>query len=343
MKRCCFLISAILPLMVFTQEPGHKTPQQIQQELDADEALYQRALKMFNPWYTGPLLTPSASMMPPGSANIQPYLFITDTYASFDKKRRSRSLPSDRITLNPQLGAVFGITNTMDMSIVLQGVGNWQNGTSGGGYGDMGIKVGWPITRQSLYVPAMKFSISQVFPTGRYQNLNTNGFNLSASGGGVWTTQFGFAISKVMFWSYLHPVNARLFLGYAVSVPRTVHGFNAYGGGYGTRAKVKPGNAFSADLGIEVTLTQRWVFSNDLIYSCQNETTASGHFGTTATGAPASMGGPYNDSLSLAPALEYNFSPNFGVLGGVWFTVYGRSSSNFISGIVSLSWSFPSS
>ena len=47
------------------QYEEHKSPEQIEQELQSAEAQFQRAKKMFNPWYTGPLQTPGASMMPP--------------------------------------------------------------------------------------------------------------------------------------------------------------------------------------------------------------------------------------------------------------------------------------
>lgn len=341
MKRLLFIL---FPCLIAAQqqdaEPPVKTPQQIQQELDEDEALYKRAYEMFNPWYTGPLLTPSATLMSVGAGNIQPYIFVNDYYAAYGKDRKSRDLPSSRIALNPVVGFTTGITNTMDYAITVGAIGSWQYNTSGGGFQDISMKLGWPITRQSLYMPAMKFSISQSFPTGRYQNLNTNGFNLSATGAGAWTTQFGFAISKVMFWSYLHPVNARLYLGYSVSTPVTVHGFNAYGGGFGTKGRVHPGNAFTSDFGIEYSITQRWVLSCDAVYNFQQETTFSGNPGATAAGTAASVGGPYNDQLSLAPALEYNWNPNLGILGGAWFTVYGRSSSAFVSGIISVSYSF---
>jgi hypothetical protein len=343
MNRHLLLLAAALPSYIFSQEPPQppqKSPAEIQQELIEDEALFKRATEMFNPWYTGPLITPSATMTAPGYGNIQPYVFVTSEWATYNNNRKSRSLPSTKVTHNPQFAAVFGITNTMDISVVAQASENWQFDKSGGGYSDMNAKVGWPITRQSLNFPAIKFSVSQTFPTGRYQKLNSNGFNLSSTGGGVWATQFGLAISKVMMWSYKHPVNARFYTGYTVSVPSTVRGFNAYGGGFGTRAKVKPGNAFIADLGLEFSLTQRWLISNDIVYSFQQSTHFSGNPGTTATGAPASLGGPYNDSLSLAPALEYSFSPNLGILGGCWFTVYGKNSPVFASGIITMSWVF---
>ena len=38
------------------------------------------------------------------------------------------------------------------------------------------------------------------------------------------------------------------------------------------------------------------------------------------------------DNLSLAPAIEYNWNENLGVLGGAQFSGYGKNSANFITG-----------
>jgi hypothetical protein len=48
------------------------------------------------------------------------------------------------------------------------------------------------------------------------------------------------------------------------------------------------------------------------------------------------MGGPSIESLSLAPAIEYSWSANFGMIAGVWFTAAGRNSTVFANGIVAI-------
>ena len=281
-------------------------------------------------------------MMPPGWANIQPYLYVTDNYARFDSERHSISKDSSLVSLNPSVGMQFGVTKTMDISFSIQAFGNWQYGQSGGGFGDTSVTIGFPITAQTLHVPAIKLCIKETFPTGQYQHLNTNGFGLSATGGGAYQTQFSLSMAKVLFWDYLHPMNFRLYFSYNLPTTVTVNGFNNYGGGFGTHAKVRPGNTFSADMGIEISLTQRWVVATDLAYTAQNETKYSRYAGTTTKGGalPASIGGGFNDNLSLAPAFEYNWNENLGFVGGVWFSVYGRNSNNFVSGVLSVTWTF---
>lgn len=351
MRRLLFLFFA--PILLAAQEaPGERgawtvdgvprySPEQIEGQLDSAETKFRRAKEMFNPWYTGPLLTPSASMMPPGYGNLQPYIFMVGNYARYDQNRKSVSLPNNLYQFKSSNIIQFGVTNTMDIIATFTGAGQWEAGHSGGGFGDLPITIGFPIVRQTLYVPQIKLSIQENFPTGRYQNLSSNGLGLSGIGQGAYQTTFSLAMSKLLFWSYKHPVNVRLFFGYTLSTTVHVKNYNVYGGGHGTLGKVRPGNAFAADFGIEYSINQPWVACFDIVYTCQNQTKFHGEPGLTADGTPASVGGPYNDNLSLAPGIEYNWSENLGVLGGAWFSVYGRNSSAFVQGVFSVCWTFP--
>ena len=140
---------------------------------------------------------------------------------------------------------------------------------------------------------------------------------------------------KLLLWDTLHPLNTRLALGYTIYTPVHVKNFNTYGGGFKTRGVVFPGNAFNADLGLELSISQRWVIALDSVYTFTNRTHFHGNPGMTSSGTKASVGKGYSDQLSFAPAIEYNFSDKMGLIGGAWFSVYGRNSSNFVSGILS--------
>ena len=324
------LLWLIIPLMIVAQP--HKTPQQIQMELDEAEAQFTRSEKMFNPWYAGPLITPSASIMGVGQANTQPYLFVTGYYAVFDEHRHSVPLLHNSYQLKVIAPMQMGVTDSTDFTISVSGQMNWADRRQGGGFGDIGATYGFKILAESLYIPKFKFTVSETFPTGKYRNLSTNGLGLNSTGGGSYQTQFGFATGKVIWWTYPYPMNTRLFFGYNIPTPVNVSGFNSYGGGYGTKGRVRPGNSIIADFGWELSFSQRWVFALDIAYTAQNRTKFHGSAGVDGAGLPASVGGGYNDNLSLAPAIEYNFSPDLIVLSGVQFSVYGRNSANFVNG-----------
>lgn len=328
-----FALLLLVSICAYGQEAQvHKTPEQIAQELQVAENQFDRAKKMINPYYQGPLLTPGAGMTPPGMAGAQGYVFVNDNYAVFNKKRSSVSLPNSLINVNPALYVSTGITKTMDCVLVVQGDGNWQAGKSGSGFGDMYASVGWPILVQTVHLPAIKFNVGETFPTGNYQRLSPD--LLDSTGGGSYQTQFSIGIAKLVLWTTQHPVNLRWWFGYTVPTSVDVRGFSTYGGDKTTKGTVRPGNSFSTDLGIEVAITQKWVFCTDFVYKAQNKTTFHGK-----TILPVGSG--YGDNFSICPGFEYSWNPNLGVLAGVWFSVYGRSSPNFVSGIISISYAFP--
>lgn len=329
---------ACLPLVLFADEQV-ESPQQIQAELDDAQAQFDRAVKLFNPWYTGPLITPSASMMPPGVVNFQPYLNVQTNYAQFNEDRRSVDTPK---TVQLQSQNIFqtGLTDWMDCLFVFQGQENWLQDKNGGGYGDTQMGLGWQILSQGLYRPKIKVTIKETFPTGRYKRLSPTGLGLDGVGAGTYATQFCLAFGKLFLWDTLHPINTRLFFGYTVNTTVHVAGLNAYGGGTGAIGKVRPGNSFSTDLGIEWSASQAWVLALDIVYSCANRTKFHGNPGVTAAGLPAAVGSGSNDNLSLAPAFEYNWNSNLGVVCGAWFSVYGRNSTNFATGQFSVCWTF---
>lgn len=337
--RPWFTLAACLPFLAFAQEAPIESPQQIQSELDSAQAQFDRAKKLFNPWYTGPLITPSASMMPPGAVNFQPYLNVQTNYAQFNEDRHSVTTPN---LVQLQSVNIFqtGITDWMDCTAIFQGQESWLPEKNGGGFDDVKVGVGFLILAQDLYIPQIKVTLQELFPTGRYKRLSPTGLGLDGVGGGSYVSQFCLEFGKLFLWNTQHPLNTRLFLGYTVGTTVHVADYNVYGGTAGTLGKVRPGNTFSADLGLEWSINQPWVLALDIAYTCADRTKFYGNPGITSTGAPAAVGSGSNDNLSLAPAFEYNWNSNLGIVCGAWFSVYGRNTANFVSGQFSVCWTF---
>ena len=265
---------------------------------------------------------------------------MNDNYASFNNERESVSFANNQINLNPFIFLETGLVSWMDVAFLVQTQTNWQNGQSGGGIGDVQLTPGFKVYQQTRYIPQVKIFIQETFPTGAYDNLNPYKNGLDATGGGSYKTQIGFIVGKLFLWQYQNPLRVRMSMGYTMASPVSVNNFNVYGGGFGTRGTVKPGNTFGTDLGLELSLTQRWVFAMDFVYTYTSSTTFSGYPGIALDGTTAVLGKPSSDNLSLAPAFEYNWNQNLGVIGGVQFSVYGRNSTNFISAIISVCYVF---
>ncbi len=329
-----FIAFSITVATIFSSEPI-KSPAEISEEINQTLRDFEIAQKMFNPWYTGPLIASSASNVPPGMIMLQPYLYLTTNYAQFDNHRKSTKTPNTFI-ISPLMVFETGITNWMDITIVPQGFFRFESGEFGDGIADLPIQLGFQVFKQTPYIPNIRFVLGQLFPIGNYQYLNPDRLALDSTGQGAFQTILGLNMSKVFWWFKLHPIAARLATSYVIPDHKvSVHGFNAFGGSKFTDGKVNIGSTLTIDLGLELSLTQRWVFATDIVYSATSKTTFSGNPGLADTGLPATNNSPSSDQFSLAPAIEYNVNDNSGFIAGVWFTVTGRNSANFASVLLS--------
>lgn len=320
---------------LYQAEKTYKSAEKVQKEIDKAWHDFEIAQKMFIPYYTGPLITSSANCVPMGHINIQPYLFFTTNYAQFNSHRKSVNVPNTYI-LNPQFVFQVGTAPWMDVTVIPQWIWKWQEDHHSNGFGDIPLLLGFQLAKQTPYIPAIRLVIGELFPTGKYQHLSSKKGGLDATGGGAYTTTISLILNKILWWIPLHPISLRLAGNVTVADHRVhVHDFNAYGGGFDTDGKIKVGNTYSGDIGIEVSLTQRWVFATDIVYTYSNKDSFRGDEGTLADGSSASVGAPSSDNFSLAPAIEYNVSDTGGFIGGVWFSVTGRNSANFASLVLS--------
>lgn len=309
----------------------------VDQQLAKAQRDFEIAKKLFNPYYAGPLLTPSAHNVPPGHFNIQPYIFFTNTFAQFNENRRSVNI-TDIWQLKGSFIAQTGLLNWLDFTTTINGEQNWQGNQTSGNLGDTEVELGIQLMREEPYRPALRITVAENLPTGKYHKLNPNKSGIQATGTGSYETSISLNLTKVIWWAFTHPFAIRASFNYTVPTPVHVQGFNAYGGGFGTRGKVRPGNSLTVDTSIELSFTQHLVFALDFVYSYQNHSTFSGYKGKTKTGAIATVGAPSNDNFSCAPAIEYNPTESLGFLAGFWFTITGRNSSDFVAGILTFTY-----
>jgi hypothetical protein len=340
MKKSPFALIALINCLFGAEQPPPYQPAEISQELSIANKNLAEAQKMFNPWYTGPILAGSASMLSPGNINIQTYLFSQDNHAVYNTQRNSTKVPHVW-EISPNVSIQAGLTPWMDIAASPIFTSNNRGSHWYTGFGDLPIQLGFKVTNEGRYMPKMKVAISETFPTGKYQHLHATKQGTDAIGGGSYVTGLSYRLSKIFFWWTAHPVASRVVLTY--NIPATVHvqGLNSYGGGEGTNGKVRPGHSFNTDVGLELSLNERWVFATDIVYQTTNRTTFRGSTGIDPlTGLPHSIGAGSSDYLQIAPALEYNWNNSLGVIAGAWFTVYGRNTPNFINYVLSLTYSF---
>lgn len=317
-----------------------KLPQEIREELEVAKREFKEAQDMFNPWYTGPIITSSAHTMPPGHFAFQPYLYYTNNYASFDEHGHSNSVEHHLQVYEWDNVFVYGIANRISGSVNLKFFDKNKQGQNTFNIGNLSASIVYGLIKETSDHPALSFGIRESFPTGKYQKLNPHKEGVDSMGSGSFATNFSLNISKITWWQATHPMAFRGSINYVIASGVHVKGFNAYGGGYGARGTVHHSQGCELDFGYEFSCTQHWVLALDTVYAYSTKVTFSGYPGTTLDGVLSSVGGPFSDQISLAPAIEYNFSSDLGILVGAWFSVWGRNASNFASGVFSVTYSW---
>lgn len=290
------------------------------------------------PWLTGPLLAPVGTVVPYGSLMVKPYLYFVTKTGMYNKKGEGISSSRNFYSVNAQFLCFFGLTPWCDLNLIPQIFYQFTANQHSVDCGDLTVGLDFQLMDAGLtpYFPGIKLAIREIFPTGKFQNFSPRRLSTDHTGEGTFATQFDLVFYKVFHLHALHWLSTTFSAQYTVNTPVNVHGFNAYGGGFGTRGKALVGNSFQSILSFELTLNQNWVFSLDTVYKQTDITHFFGIPGISFLGTFAHVGKPSSELLSLAPAIEYNFSKNLGLIGGAWISVFGRNSSEFLGAVLNL-------
>ncbi len=286
------------------------------------------------PYFTGPILTPSAENAPPGEFLVEPYIFMTNQFGEFNNSRQSKSTP-DLFTLKESLVYQMGLSDFLDFTATFNVEQRWQGSARASGLGDTQIEFGIPLMKEQPNRPALRLTVTESFPTGKYQKLTPGKESLEAMGSGSYETSLAFNVTKAVHWMQLHPMVVRASLQYTIPTSVNVRGPNAYVSDPKAIGRVRPGQSVGIKTSIEVSLTQKLALACDLTYSYQCSSSFS-----PKTGAREQMPLPSSDTLQCAPAIEYSLSEHIGFLAGVWFTITGRNSPQFVSGVLTMYYSW---
>lgn len=286
------------------------------------------------PWFTGPLLTPSGHVVPTGHFNIEPYLYGATDFGVYNQHWKTQSTPNFYSAL-VQVPIQFGLPGPFDIQFVPQWSWNHTHGASSWALGDLPVGLDVQLLNESEegWWPAIKLQLYTNLPIGKYQKLNAHKKLTNADGSGSWLPAVGIVFAHLYHFTGVHFLNVRFNASYTWPTPVHVRGLNVYGGGRHTCGKVFPSQELDVLLGLEYSLTQRWVLAFDAQYAHFNRTRFKGQKGKT-DGVPNVVGGPSSEQFGIAPAIEYNWSAYIGIIAGCWFSVAGRNASEFATGIV---------
>lgn len=297
---------------------------------DYEESQLYTGSKIPHPWFTGPLLTSSAVVVDVGHVNFQTYLNLFTDVGKYNKDWRAHAIPNF-YTLQSRNILKIGVFHSLEVQLIPQLLYKETEGRHFTSLGDTHVGIGVQLLREKYQQPwpSIKMSFAAYIPNGHYQHLNSDKKETDAMGRGCWFPGSLIYVSKTWHVAKQHFLNLRAVFDYRFGVPVRVRGLNAYGGDSSTRGTEYPGNYWHAAAALQYSLTQRWALACDAVYSHTNKNRFSGR-------TKEKMTHPSKDLYSLAPAIEYNWSENMGMIGGVWFSAVGRNTEKFMTGMLSL-------
>lgn len=286
------------------------------------------------PWYTGPLLTPSAKVVPKGNFNIEPYVYWLVINGEYDSKSHARSIPHINQIQN-QFTFKIGLTERVDLTGSFQSFYARMLGVHSTGFNDssLGLEYQIHLAKPDEWYPNIKCSLVEILPTGRSEHLRLRKLGTDAGGTGAYLTLASLTLGKIIHLYDVHFLSLRLNFNATFKGRSRVKGLNTFGGDRTTSGRVFIGSTFIVQGAFELNLTRNWVLACDFQAFYSAKDTFRGR-----TLLP--VGGPSNTLYSLAPAIEYNFSDPLGVIIGSWFTVNGRNAPRFVSLVAAVDYTY---
>lgn len=286
------------------------------------------------PWFTGPLLAPSGRIVPLGHMNLEWYGNYTKNTGFFNQHWKSvHARGSDNQQLNPILN--YGLSPTVDVGVNIPYVINHGISHTGQHIGDVALFMGKQLSTQqsSFWSNDWRLLIEEVFPTGRYRDLDPANGGADGTGIGSYQTIIGF-IFQHLYTLNNHYLRNRLSFNYLYASKVDVSGHSAYGGNASTKGVIHPGNLTSVDFSSELTLTKHWVAVMEGYYFYRQPSSFIGRSGEDNHGLGLTIGHPAMAEITLAPAIEYNFSAHYGIIAGSWFSIAGKDTARFVSAVI---------
>lgn len=297
---------------------------------DADDAADPPAVPLRqspgDAWWTGPMLSNSAATLPKGHALIESY--------AFDQIQGNSSLYGSLTYL------LYGVTDTLTVGAKpMFGAVPGRGGRLRGGIGDLTLSAQYRLTSPKAPPgkPTIAVSLQYSLPTGRYDRLDTHpGVGL---GSGVHATTLSLYAQQYFWLRNGRIFRARLNIASSWSDKARIDGASVYGTPAGFTGRASPGPRFDVGISGEYSVTRNWVLGLDLVTS----RTAC----TKVSGTAASAGGPLStvrfvlprvQSWGIAPAIEYSWRPNLGVLLAARFIPRGHNMPGSVTPAVAINW-----
>lgn len=268
-------------------------------------------------WWTGPLLAPSAGNLPPGQFLFEPYFYDVVTGPS----QYAGSLSYLEYGIKPRF--TLGLIPTFGKAVAGPGAAHTRTQI-----GDVSVtgQVGLTRYHPGRWFPALALNLEETLPTGKYDRLGDRPGD--GIGSGAWTTTVSI-YSQDYYWLRRRILRTRLNISQSISGVAAVSGVSVYGTPAAFNGRARPGAVSSLDLGLEYSLDRHWVLALDAASRFQSRTLVYGqqHYDQSASAQGI-----------FAPAVEYNFAPNLGVIAGARLIELGHNFTRSVTPVMAINW-----
>jgi hypothetical protein len=249
----------------------------------------------------------------------------------FDSTGARHRTPRDN-EFGSQSYVLYGLTDRVTAGVIPRIAYN----EPGQGQGSSTIGIG-DLTAQAAYglshfldrgwLPAMSVVLGETLPTGRYDRLGDRAGD--GVGAGAYTTTLSLYSQYYLWMPNGRLLRTRLDVSQSWSTDVHLQDTSVYGTPPGFRGYARPGDSLTIDSAWEYSVTQRWVTALDVVFETAGSTQVAGTRPQQQNGGLSSIsiqsGSGSSRSLGLAPAVEYNWTANAGVIVGAKFIAAGHN------------------
>jgi hypothetical protein len=270
--------------------------------------------------WTGPMLASNAETLPQGHFYTEPYFFdvISDGKHNPGSSGFYQYGLADGFTVGLQPSFGYG-TDRPNREVAL---------------GDFKLLSQLRLTHftPAHRIPTVAIVLQESIPTGKHDRL---GPSKNGRGSGSFATEVGVNVQH-----YFLLKSGRLLRGRINLLKSFPHGADVvdrsvYGTGPGFRGHAKPGSRTTLIAAVEYSVSREWVVALDIVAERTAKTRLEGRYG--ADGPLEKQTFPVSRYVGFAPAVEYNWNDNTGILLGVRIIPKGHNTPSSVTPAIAFS------
>lgn len=292
-----------------------------------------------NQWFTGSLEAPSPALPKAGMLAIEPYFVLQSNTGVYGDNGGHHSATDNTSTAETLLVIKYAITDNLTFEALPTLSHAWasHSAPSGVSFGDLPMELEYSVMKGNYKTgaPTVTLDLGVTAPTGEYDRLHNP---LDGVGGGAWLLKQAVVVQSLFDTWGNHPVRLRAWADvFEPLQDAALDGASVYGTAAGFHGRAAPGVSGQVGLGGGWAIDQRWVLALDMVDTYGAPYRLKGF---DATRTYVDLNGATQNGFALAPAVEYNWSANAGLIAGVEFTAAGRNTPSYVAPQLAIALSF---